>query len=133
MLKLIGRIKKFFKEGKKYGSETEALLNSLEYKDEDYYIAHCLEFDIVAQGKSTEEARRKLVELIKEQVIFAAERDIEEKVIFHPAPEKYWQILHHLRTRLAKKELFKDPRHITAEKILGTLESTNASFARQAT
>ncbi len=130
MLKLIGRIKKFFYKGKKVASETEVLLNSLEYKDGDYYIAHCLEFDIVAQGRSIEEARERLAELIKEQIIFAAEKDIEEKVIFHPAPEKYWEILHHLKTRLARKVLLKDPRRITTDKILGQLESTNASFAR---
>lgn len=132
MFKRIGRIKKYFRGGKKCASETEALLNCLEYKDGEYYIAHCLEFDIVAQGKTADEARQELAELIREQILFTTEKDIEEKALFHPAPVKYWEILHHLRTRQARKALLEDdPRHITAKDILGCMESTNASLAGQ--
>lgn len=128
MLKRMGRIRKYFPGGKKCVSETEALLNCLEYKDGECYIAHCLEFDIVAQGETTGEARKRLAELIKEQIVFTTERDIEEKALFHPAPSKYWEILHHLRTRQARKILLEDdPKHITTKDILGCMESTNAS------
>jgi len=132
MLKKLGRIRKYFREGKKCASETEALLNCLEYRDGGCYIAHCLEFDIVAQGETADDARKRLAGLIKEQIIFTTERDIEEKALFHPAPSKYWEILHHLRTRQARKILLEDdPRHITTKDILGCMESTNASLAGQ--
>jgi len=133
MIKKVGRITKFFKGGKKCASQAEALLNVLEYKDEGYYIAHCLEFDIVAQGSTQEEARKMLAELIKEQIVFTTEKDIEEKALFHTAPEKYWHILHQVRTRRARKALLEDdPRHLTTKDILGCMESTNAALAGQA-
>ena len=84
MFKRIGKIKKYFRGGQKCASETEALLNCLEYKDGEYYIAHCLEFDIVAQGGTASEAREKLAELIREQILFTTEKDIEEKLYSTP-------------------------------------------------
>jgi len=132
MFRKIGRIRKYFRGGKKCASETEALLNCLEYKDGEYFIAHCLEFDIVAQGGTANKAIEKLAELIREQILFTTEKDIEEKALFHPAPNKYWEILHRLRTRQARKALLEDdPQHITTKYILGCMESTNASLAGQ--
>lgn len=116
---------KYFKGEKKVGFSSEGLLTSLEYKDGDYFIAHCLEFDIVAQGKTREEARHNLAELIKEQFAFAIEKDIEEKVLFKPAPAKYWELVRHLKNRETRKILLKTP-HLTTKDILKNLESIYA-------
>lgn len=129
MLKFLGNIKKTFKDGKKVCSEGQAFLTCLTYTDEGYHIAHCLEFDIVAQGNSYEEATRKLSELIKEQIQFATEKDAEEKMIFHPAPKKYWDILFHIRNKHARKELLHQ-KGITTQNILNRLECFNAAYSR---
>lgn len=108
----------------------EAFLTCLEYKDGDYCIAHCLEFDIVAQGKTFEEANKVLAELIGEQIKFAAEKDLEDKVLFRPAPAKYWEILRELRTKQARKVLLANP-NITATQILNSIECIPAhAYAR---
>lgn len=125
MWRKILRIKKGFFGGKKVSSQGEAFLTCLEYKDDDYCIAHCLEFDIVAQGKTFEEANESLAELIKEQINFAVDKDLEDKVLFHPAPSKYWDILRNLKTKMAKKELLGNP-NITTSQILNRIECVPA-------
>ena len=107
MLKSFGKMKKVFSGGKKIISSGEAILNTLEYKDGDVFIAHCLEFDLVAQGETLEEARHNLVDLIKSHTSFAIRKDVEDKCLFHPAPKKYWDILHHFQSRMARKVFLK--------------------------
>jgi len=106
-MKHLGKIKKIFKDGKKVRSEAEAQLICLEYKDGDLFIAHCLEFDLVSQGATLEEARKNLADLIFSHVQFAAEKDIEDKSLFHPAPSKYWEIYFHWKSRMARQSLLK--------------------------
>lgn len=126
MFKKILEITKYFTgDGKKIKSEGKAFLSCLEYKDEGYYIAHCLEFDIVAQGNTPEEARNNLADLIREQITFASEQDIEEKILFKPAPQRYWELWHKLRNRHARYFLSRHPR-ITPHDILKSSEWVNA-------
>lgn len=125
MFRKILRIKKGFSGGKKVSSQGEAFLTCLEYKDGDYCIAHCLEFDIVAQGQTFEQANESLAELIKEQIDFAVEKDLEDTVLFHPAPSKYWDIVRNLKTKMARKELLNRP-NITTEQILDRTECISA-------
>jgi predicted RNase H-like HicB family nuclease len=107
MWKKILEIKKIFKEDKKICSQTKAIINCLEYKDGDVCIAHCLEFDLVAQGETREEARENLAGLIRTHIQFAVEKDIEEKSLFHPAPSKYWDILHNMQSRIVRQALLR--------------------------
>lgn len=125
MLKFIFWIKKIFQGGNKVCSQAQGKLTCLEYRDGEYCIAHCLEFDIVAQGKTFEEARQSLASLIKEQFDFSFEKDIEEKTLFHPAPSKYWTILESLKTRIARRNLLSEGQ-VTAEGILNRLECFHA-------
>jgi len=62
------------------------------------YYAHCLAFDLLAEGDTVEEAERRLEEMIFEHIRFFLERNMEP-FIFRPAPMKYWEIL-----RMVKKE-----------------------------
>ncbi|MDI6736624.1 MAG: type II toxin-antitoxin system HicB family antitoxin [bacterium] len=62
------------------------------YSEYNIEIAHCLEFDIVAQGKTKMEAFKNLLDAIELQVNFAIENNNIES-IFNPAPPEYWRML----------------------------------------
>ena len=123
MLKVFLKTKTWFSGNKKIKCETTGSIHCLEYKEDDKFICHCLEFDIVAEGQTKEKAREELAELIKEQIQSATEKNIEEKVLFHPAPIRYWTILSNLRNKLARKELLNMP-SITSRDILNKFECT---------
>ena len=61
----------------------------LGYRDKDRHIAHCLEIDLVAEGKTAEEAKNNLVDLIFSYLRFGIARNIEQ-FIPHPAPKVFW-------------------------------------------
>ena len=74
-------------------------LTVLIYRDEDcpgQFVAHCLEFDIVAVGSTRPRALVLLKELIEEAVL-AAYDDGTEDELFNPAPRQYWRKLAHSR------------------------------------
>lgn len=103
-------IKKIFsKDGHKIRSEGKAHLTCLTYQDGEFHIAHCLELDIVGQGSTQKEAKNELAELIFEQIHYAIEKDIEEKALFHPAPQKYWDDLRYIVSKRIKSQLLKTP------------------------
>jgi predicted RNase H-like HicB family nuclease len=125
MLKKIMEIKKIFKDGKKVGCQTKATINCLQYKDGDIFIAHCLEFDLVAEGDTQEEARKNLADLIKTHIQFASEKDIEEKSLFRPAPPQYWKIFHDMQSRIARQS-FLHRKRISVQDILNDMNCTYA-------
>jgi predicted RNase H-like HicB family nuclease len=125
MLKKIMEIKKIFKNGKKIACQAKAAINCLEYKDRNTFIAHCLEFDLLAQGETQEEARRNLADLIKTHIQFAIEKDVEEKSLFHPAPPQYWKILHDMQSRIARQSFLRRGR-ISVQDILNDMHCTYA-------
>ncbi len=53
------------------------------------FIAHCLDMDIVAQGKTRVDAIEELKALVETQLEYCLENDMLETV-FRPAPKKYW-------------------------------------------
>ena len=67
-------------------------LHILLYREPPYEIAHCLEFDIVAQGNTKKEALKNLIDGIELQVNFAIENNALES-LYNPAPPEYWQKL----------------------------------------
>lgn len=67
-------------------------LHIILYKEDSYEIAHCLEFDIVAQGRTKKEALKNLMDGIELQVNFAIENNSIE-LLYNPAPPEYWQKL----------------------------------------
>ena len=66
------------------------IFNVLVKKDNDLYIAHCLELDIVATSKDLEEVKTDIVDLIKAQVDYAFSHDNLD-YLYHPAPSEIWQ------------------------------------------
>ena len=64
----------------------------LSREEEKRYIAHCLEFDLVAQGEGLLEAFKNLLDAIKVQAAYAQEMgDLGH--LFNPAPVEYWKVL----------------------------------------
>ena len=63
----------------------------LVYRENDFWIAHCLETDLVAEGKTRVEAVRYLVDITDAQVKVAIEEG-DLKSIFSPAPPDLWRM-----------------------------------------
>lgn len=62
-------------------------LRAVVYKEEDLFVAHCLEMDIVGSGNSPEKAIDQMQELLEAQFDLSIKNNLE---IIHPAPEGYW-------------------------------------------
>ena len=67
-------------------------IHILLYREDHIQIAHCLEFDILAQGETKQEALRNLLDAIELQMDFALENDCVE-TLYNPAPVEYWRML----------------------------------------
>ncbi|MBX3414634.1 MAG: hypothetical protein KF708_18245 [Pirellulales bacterium] len=66
-------------------------LNVIVYWEDEWWIAHCLELDLPAEGSSPEEAMESLMGLIMLQVTTAlAEGNIES--VYAPAPAELWRM-----------------------------------------
>jgi len=63
--------------------------NILTKKEDGIFVAHCLEFDIVATGDTPEQAQKDCVALICAQVEYAfAHNNLDN--LFHSAPAEVW-------------------------------------------
>ena len=61
---------------------------------EDFYIAHCLECDLTADGATPKEAQENIIDSIRDHVDFCIEKGNFDKIIGH-APQEYWDKLLH--------------------------------------
>src|SRR6266705_2623472 len=59
-------------------------------KDDGKFVAHALEMDLVAYGKTEKEAIRELNSLIRNQISFAIEKR-EEHLMYFRAPDEYFE------------------------------------------
>jgi len=62
------------------------------YREDEHYVAHCLEFDIVAQGNSVKESFQNLLDAVELQTAYALETGDMESLI-QPAPPEFWRML----------------------------------------
>ena len=58
-------------------------------KQEDLWIAHCLELDLVAAAPSMQDAETDLLSIIDEQVQYCVTNNNMEN-LFHDAPKEVW-------------------------------------------
>src|SRR3990170_4959529 len=65
----------------------------IEDKGKKVFLAHCLDMDIVSQGKTQKEAISELIGLIKTQMEYCLENDMLD-TLFRPAPKEYWDMYH---------------------------------------
>ena len=62
------------------------------YREADHSVAHCLEFDLVAQGESIKDSYKNLLDAIELQADYALETGNLESLI-NPEPPEYWSML----------------------------------------
>ena len=71
------------------GQKAEFRLDILIKKEEDYFLAHCLQFDLVATADTLEDVRRNIIDLCRAHIEYANEYDNLE-YLFSPAPKEVW-------------------------------------------
>ena len=81
-----------------------AVLNVLLYKEDGRWFAHCLEYDLLGDGKTWRTAVKRLLGVIDTQIEFIKENDNLDK-LYHPAPPEYWEKLSRARPLAGKKNL----------------------------
>lgn len=69
--------------------KTSITFNILIKKEEDYFIAHCLELDIVATADTVEEVKEDILSLMKAQIEYAFFNDNMDN-LYHSAPQEVW-------------------------------------------
>jgi len=85
-------------------------INVIIEKEEDIYAAHCLEFDIVAEGKTKKESIENILISIKNHIDFCLEMGNIDKIV-NPAPKIYWNKLKYYK-RMDKFKTLKYPKSI---------------------
>lgn len=61
------------------------------YRESQDWIAHCLEFDLVGDGPSKDEAMKGLLEAVRLQVLASVEHD-NPRNLFTPADGKFFEM-----------------------------------------
>ena len=96
-------------------------LDVLMSQEEGKFYAHCLPFDLLAEGGDRKEAMKRLEEMIFEYIKYFLENNMEP-FIFRPAPLQYWEVL-----RMLKKDSHPLP-HIPEGLLKATSANRIASF-----
>jgi predicted RNase H-like HicB family nuclease len=71
------------------GRKAEIRLDILIKKEEDYFLAHCLQFDIVTTADTLKEVRKDIIDLCRAHIEYAHEYDNLD-YLFSPAPKEAW-------------------------------------------
>ena len=67
-------------------------------KEDNLFVAHCLELDIVATASTLKDAQSDLYDLILAQVDYAFSNDNLEN-LYHPAPSDVWKEFYNCKTQ----------------------------------
>jgi predicted RNase H-like HicB family nuclease len=70
-------------------AQVRIALSVLIYREDQWWIAHCLEMDLPAEGSSPQEALDNLLDIARVQVESAIDEGNLES-IFSPAPPELW-------------------------------------------
>jgi hypothetical protein len=86
-------------------------------KEENVFIARCLDLTVSSHGKNEEDALKSLADSIKEYILTALENDAID-TIFDPSHGKYWRMYNELEAKKSAGKLkrslkmsFKSGRH----------------------
>jgi hypothetical protein len=80
------------------------ILHILLTKEDDIFVARCLDFTVSCHGKDEKDALKALADSIKEYVLTAVENDAID-TIFDPAHGKYWRMYNELETKQSSRSL----------------------------
>jgi hypothetical protein len=72
------------------GKVMELTFRVLCYKEDGFCVAHCLETDLMGHGKTMDEARKDLADLMGMQITFAMQRN-EMSLLDHPADPEIFE------------------------------------------
>jgi len=73
-------------------------VNIIIEKEDELFSAHCLEFDLVGEGNTVEDAEKSIINNIVNYITFAISKGLFNKII-NPAPPEYWNKLIHSELR----------------------------------
>jgi hypothetical protein len=71
------------------GQKAKIQLDILIKREEDYYLAHCLQFDLVTTADTLKAVRIDIVDLCRAHIEYAYEYD-NLQYLFSPAPKEVW-------------------------------------------
>ena len=95
-------------------------LHILLTKEDDIFVARCLEFTVSSHGNDEVEALQSLADGIKEYLLTAAENNAID-TIFDPANGKHWRMYNELEAKQSvvnfKKSLKKSFEQVSPERI----------------
>ena len=86
------------KSGLLTSDELEIELRVVVYREDTFWLAHCLEMDIVAEGDTPRKATKDLIDLCTLQIKVALE-DSDLASIFRPAPPETWKMFYTSRKK----------------------------------
>lgn len=76
----------------------------VEAQPEGHYVAHCLELDLVAEGRTFEEACDEMQNVIDVHVRTCLQNDNLQHLFF-PAPKEVWDKFGEIQARTSKRSL----------------------------
>ena len=74
------------------------VLHVLVTKEDDVFVARCLDFTVSSHGTSVKDALNSLGACVKEYILTAIEND-STNTIFDPAHSRYWRMFNELETK----------------------------------
>ena len=87
---------------RKHSGENGMTFNILIKFEENLYIAHCLELDIVTTGRTMDQTQKDVITLICAQVDYAFSNDNLEN-LYHPAQKDVWEEFYTCKEQIGKK------------------------------
>ena len=84
--------------------ENGMIFNILIKVEEDLFIAHCLELDIIATGVTMDQTQKDIIALICAQIDYAFSNDNLEN-LYHPAPKGVWEEFYACKEQIRKRHI----------------------------
>ncbi|HEB83435.1 MAG TPA: type II toxin-antitoxin system HicB family antitoxin [Bacteroidetes bacterium] len=76
-------------KGKEYFAGNEFRVILFKESGEEYFVAHCLEMDVVSHGETANEALENLIEAMAFHVEYYIDNHMEDQIMT-PAPPELW-------------------------------------------
>ena len=80
------------------------VFNILIIKEDEMFVAHCMELDIVATGQSIQDAANDLIDLISAQLRYAFSNNNLDH-LYRPAPPEVWREFYTCDDSLGEKTI----------------------------
>lgn len=92
----------------------EYRIRAVVFREGDWWVAQCLEYDYVAVSKSLEDFPELLREAVTAQITISLERGIQPFHGFSPAPRRFWVMFEQAQTQLVAAEPLSLPARLEA-------------------